>query len=174
MKGILESQEYTDHFIENVWFFYTSERMYLLKSIRYVLENYDTTTNSFGKYVDVLVPDIYNSLLKQLRYLIGEINSSTYRNCISRKEWIDRNNREQLEVVLSLITAMKHFKLDMTQYVQMLNIFVDYNFAKQPSYFDTEYENKYIIQNIRFAEISACLVALLHCWFVFICLQHSF
>lgn len=168
MKSILDNPDYTNSFVESVWYFYTSERMYILKTIRYILENYDKNSNSFniyGKYVDVLVPDIFRSLLKQLSYLITEINSATFTNCLSRKEWIDRNNREQVEIVSCLIVSMKHMKLEMNDYINMINTFKEYNFTKEPAHFEiSEIGDCDIITNIRSAEIGACLVGLLHCW----------
>lgn len=168
IKKVTESPEHTKNFIESLWYFYTSERMYILKTIRYILENYDKNSNSFnvyGKYVDVLVPDIFRSLLKQLSYLIKEINSSTYTHCISKKQWIDRNNREQLEVVASVIVSMKHMNLEMNDYIQMINLFKKYDFTREPTYFEVnEIGDPDVIKNIRNAEIGACLVGLLHCW----------
>lgn len=177
MKRILKSTDYTNSFIENVWFFYTSERMYILKTVHYILENFHKTSsfNLYGKYVDVLIPDIYYSLLKQLSYLINEINFNTYMNCISMKEWIDRNIREQLEVVTLLTIAMKHIKLDMYQYVKMINVFKEYNFTKQPLHFEVvEIGNQNIIAAIKNAEIAACLVGLLHCWLVIFFYYYDF
>lgn len=169
MKKISERSEYVNNLVENIWYFFTSERMYILKSVRYMLENCKNNANHFqtvyGTHVEVLIPDIRESLLKQLDYLTKEITSLNNRNCVSLKEWIDRNHREQLEVILSLIVTLKHSKMDMTQYIYMISIFKQHNFTKQPSFYEIiNIAEEDDLTNIKNAEIGACLVALEHCW----------
>lgn len=173
MKHILKFDQHVNGFIENIWYFYTAERMHILKSVRYILENYDKTSNFFqhvyGKYVDVLVPDIFASSLKQLSCLLKEISPSIASTIIPLKLWIDRNNREQLEIVLSLMIAMKHLKIEMAQYTQMVNVFKEHNFTNQPfDYHVVQESEPNIIMDIKCAELSACVLGLQHCWLVFI------
>lgn len=155
--------------IENIWNFYTTERMFLLKTIRHVLNQYfdekSVYHGVFLKYINKMtMGKIQENLLNQMEYLINEINISHAGNCINMKDWLDRNNREQLEVVLSIILTMQSNNFTMRDYIRMLELFVKHDFASSPSYIQNVCIQSPSFRNVNSAELGAFLVGLEKCW----------
>lgn len=155
--------------IENIWIFYTSERMFLLKTMRFILEHYTDKTNEFyevyAKYVQSkTLTSLRKHLLDELEYLIEEINASHASNCITMKGWVDRNNREQLENVLSLIVILNNEVFPMEDFIRMLKLFIKHDFANSPSYIKNVCISDPGFQHVNSIELGAFLVGLESCW----------
>lgn len=155
--------------IENIWTFYTSERMFLLKTMRFILEHYKDRSNTFfeayAEYVrNITMANLRKGLLDELKYLIEEINANDASNCINMKEWIDRNNREQLETVFSIVICMSCEEFSVEDFVYMLQLFIKHDFANSPSYIKNVCVDDPTFQNVNSAELGAFLVGLENCW----------
>lgn len=169
MEDIIRYTLCTKNFIDDIWHFYTSERMFLLKTLRYVLESsYDKEEDYYDLYAGfvkrVSMSTIRDHLFKQLDYLMHEVNTLHAKNCISMEEWVDRNHREMLEVVLSLTVTSISPDFTMTEYVEMLKLFVKYDFASSPSYVGNVSMGSSAQIKAHFAELGAFIAGLEKCW----------
>lgn len=169
IEDLARYESNTVKLIENMWIFYTSERMFLLKTVRFILEHYTDKNNQFYEaYAEYVQSTTLNTLrkhlLEELEYLIEEINASHASNCIKMKDWVDRNNREQLENVLSLIVCLHSEEFPMEDFVHMLKLFIKHDFANSPSFIKNVCVDDPGFQSVNSVELGAFLVGLESCW----------
>lgn len=78
-------EPFATRLVEAIWHFYTSERMYVLKTLRFVLENYTNPEYApiFANYMKrVTWQFLWGSVIGQIESLISEIGHTTTETTI--------------------------------------------------------------------------------------------
>ncbi|KAK9876456.1 hypothetical protein WA026_012770 [Henosepilachna vigintioctopunctata] len=152
--------------LENVWQFYSSERMYYVKTLRHIFENAVKPESQFRNEYMVFIgkidiPEFRKVLISQLKQLINEITEKSLENSFDKKNYVNRNNREQLEFILLIIMTMEYKEISVDEFLELFENFLIHNFTRQPVYFDTTlYGDFNNFNDVKTAEIG-CFIILL-------------
>nr|XP_023016676.1 uncharacterized protein LOC111505996 [Leptinotarsa decemlineata] len=158
--------------IEYIWYFYTSDRMFLLKTLRHIFENVHGKNEVYFKVFDNFIKSIdinllWKNLVQIFENLLGELDREK-AELVSEDivvEWIHRNNREQVEVLLLLMHTLQHRKVDGSELEDLLIIFIRYGFSQHPLYRKSlNISRKKDLLEIRNAEIALVLVIMKSYW----------
>lgn len=167
IKQLATYEPFATKLIEAIWHFYTSERMYLLKTLRFVLENFNNLT-----YVDVF-PDymkkvtwnfLWGNIIAQLEFLIAEINVSTHENTIDLTVWAERNAQEQLEVALTANACMEFDNFTVDNFIVLMTVFMKNDFGRISPHISGINIDVEVFDKICCVEIGAFLIFLDNCW----------
>ncbi|CAH2003688.1 unnamed protein product [Acanthoscelides obtectus] len=141
LKLIVKFDTNTKHFIDAVWKFYSGERMFLMKTLRYIFENCTNKKHIFykqlSKFVNSLNMDLLtNNLVTVIKNLIVEVDKDRAQLVTETAldRWIHRNHREQIEVLLLLIHTIQHCNIDRKMLENILPVFLKHGFGKYPSH----------------------------------------
>ncbi|KAF7287395.1 hypothetical protein GWI33_001374 [Rhynchophorus ferrugineus] len=172
LKSIIRYEANVKSFIDHVWYFYTSDRMFLLKSIRFIFEILSNKKhiffekfNTFIKKIDVKM--LWNNLIKTFELLITEIDREKSNRVSSDilTKWVQRNNREQCEVLLLMIHLVHRIPLSGDELTNVLKLFMRHGFGRHSLFFgaDAVARPKDII-DIQNAEIGVVLTIVNRYW----------
>lgn len=167
IKQLATYEPFATKLIEAIWHFYTSERMYLLKTLRFILEHFSNPIYAkvFPDYMKrVTWKFLWSNIVAQLDYLVGEIGHSTIENTVDLAAWVERNGQEQLEVVLIAITAMSFNNFTVDDFIPLLTVFMKSDFGRISPHACGIGFNIEVYDKICCAEIGAFLVFLDYCW----------
>lgn len=164
IKQLATYEPFATKLIEAIWHFYTAERMYLLKTLRFILENYNNSyyAEVFSDYMKkVTWKFLWGNVIEQSDCLITEINPSTMNNTIDVKVWLERNGQEQLEVALIAVAGINFSNFTVNDFIPLMMVFMKNDFGRIPSLtaFNTE-----AFDQLCCAEIGAFLAFLDNCW----------
>lgn len=152
--------------LENIWHFYTSERMYYVKTLKHIFESALNQKSPFKKeYVNFIstldIPEFRKTLITQLKSLINEITEDSLENSFDKKIYVNRNNREQLEFILLIIMTMEYKEVSTNEFSDLCNCFFLHNFTRQPVYFDTTlYGDPADFNDVKTAEIGSFIIGI--------------
>lgn len=175
LEDILGSGDYemqNSPLLEQAWLFYSSERMFMIKTVKYILE---TCLDQFHQHHRIFIDcmnslkfaQIRSSLFTQFNGLVDEINANTAEECPSIRDWVTRNTQEQLEILSSIILTVKHEPFTIMEIDQLFYIFGRHNFTNDPPYYETlEYANREDLKRVRKLEVITILLGLSPCWYV--------
>lgn len=164
IKLLATYEPFATKLIEAIWHFYTAERTYLLKTLRFILENYNNSqyTEIFSDYMKkVTWKFLWENVVGQLEYLITEINNSTVNNTIDATAWLERNGQEQLEVALIAIAGIGFSNFTVNDFIPLLMVFMKNDFGRVSSIAPL---NTQVFDILCCAEIGAFLAFLENCW----------
>lgn len=154
--------------LDAMWNFYNSERMFLVKTMRYVLEQKFVANKNSHVYVDYVnrmtIKKCRDSLYDQLEYLICEITVKNSAVCIDTADWIRRNNREHVEIVLAIIVTMKYEDFSIDDFMRVFKLFVFHNFGCTPNYISLLAAGDRSYEVVRDIEVAAFLVGVEKFW----------
>ncbi|XP_044256755.1 nucleoporin Nup188 [Tribolium madens] len=160
----------TIHLKESIWNFYTAERMFLLKTWRHIFECVDKDYEFAEQYKDFLktikIEELQNNLITQFEELLNEVTSNTFdeRNPYN-ENWLCRNIREQIEILLILILTATHKPLDTPKLSHLIKLFTQNNFGTQPAFFDIrKYAKAQDLDQLMYAEIGCYFSILENYW----------
>lgn len=162
IKYLTMYEPFATKLVDSIWHFYASERMFVLKTLRYILENYNDVeyADIFAKYMKrVTWPFLWGSVIGQMETLVAEINVNTSDNTIDRAIWIERNYQEQLEVALIAIAGIgfSNFKVD--DFMPLFRVYMKNDFGRtNPTQPFRDFDP------LCCAQIGAFLVFLDNCW----------
>ncbi|KAK4871745.1 hypothetical protein RN001_015869 [Aquatica leii] len=154
----------------DMWQFYTLERMFLLKILYSIIENCENKNHRFydlyKKFIkEVSLKKIQESLFKQFSLLSKEINLENRDNCLDITNWVERNKREQLQILFIILTTLAHEKCDVDGFIQMLKSFKEPNSVFKVYHWDKPPIGKTsTLQGIRNVEIAIVLSSLEDFW----------
>ncbi|KAJ8926884.1 hypothetical protein NQ314_020735 [Rhamnusium bicolor] len=144
LKSIIRYDTDVKCLVDNIWYFYSGDRMFMLKTLRHIFENVSDKEHIFHEQFDSFMKSIdinflWKNLVKMFDNLINEIDRDKVVAISSETipRWIHRNNREQVEVVMLLIHAIQYCKLDGKELEDMLVLFIRHGFARHPLYHDS-------------------------------------
>ncbi|XP_045465804.1 uncharacterized protein LOC123674773 [Harmonia axyridis] len=150
--------------LENIWHFYTSERMYYVKTLKHIFESALNQRSPFKKeYVNFIstlnIVEFRKTLITQLKSLINEITEESLDNSFDKRIYVNRNNREQLEFILLIIMTMEYKEISADEFSDLCNCFFLHNFTRQPVYFDsTLYGDPSDFNDVKTAEIGSFII----------------
>lgn len=142
LKSIIRYDTNVNYFIENVWYFYSADRMFLLKTLKFILETVSSNnrhlfTAQFKAFINsVDLNLLWKNLFKVFSNLIIEVDKDKTQTLgdANLHRLINRNHREQVEVVHLLMLTAQHCKLHGNELEQILVQFIKHGFAKHPVY----------------------------------------
>ncbi|VEN52986.1 unnamed protein product [Callosobruchus maculatus] len=172
LKLIVKYDTNMKHFIDAVWYFYSGERMFLLKTLRYIFENASNKDHIFYKelsdFINSLNKDLLTkNLLEAMKNLINEIDKDKAQmvSYAALDRWIHRNHREQIEVLLLLIHVIQHCELDKKMLKDVLPLFLKHGFGRYPSHPKAMIIAKpKDLTEIKYAEIGFALAIMNYFW----------
>lgn len=140
VKTLLLDFSSAEAFIKELWDFYVLERIFVIKIMRYILEEHVNTSNKFHKEYQTFIKSIsykelLESFMKQYEELIKDVYEST--NYTQPKDFAKRNLKEQLHVLFSILTGMKFHSLTVTDTLKLMRMFKKNNFERLPTNFQT-------------------------------------
>lgn len=174
LKSIIRYDTNVRCLIDNVWYFYTADRMFLLKSLRHIFENIPNKQYKFYKQFDdflksVDIKVLWKNLMKTLDDLINEIDKDKAQMVSSEvlKNWINRNNREQVEVVTLLIHVIQYFTVDGSELEDILVLFLKHGFTRHLLCQESNILSKpKDLWDVKCAEIGCVLTVMERYWYV--------
>lgn len=154
----------TSNLLLEVWTFYNSERIFMLEQLKLILESKETDhiyTNEFRTlFKNMKLENLKKSLIKQFQHLVNEVPPKKSKNGDNitfdiQKLWMERNLREQVEVLLLILLVIDDCPLYMQEFKELFSIFKSHNFGRQPIYHKYLGDsNKLVIMKIIYAEIA--------------------
>lgn len=177
LKTLIKFDSKIEYLTENIWYFYSADRMFLLKTLRHILESLEnqnqickTKIESFATNINASV--LWKNLVKVFSNLIHEISKEKASNVPAKllAEWIHRNNREQIEVVLLLMHTMNlpNFKLTGSELEEVFVMFIKHGFTGLPFYTESlTVSRKQDLDEIKHTEVALLLSILHKYWLVF-------
>lgn len=167
IKQLATYEPFATKLVEAIWHFYTAERMYLLKTLRFILENYNNPqyTDIFSDYMKrVTWKFLWSNVISQIDTLISEINNSTSNNTIDLTVWFERNYQEQLEVALIAIAGIEFSNFTADDFIALLRVFMKNDFGRAAFQASTITYDREEFDQLCCAEVGAFLVFLDNCW----------
>ncbi|KAG5880725.1 hypothetical protein JTB14_025565 [Gonioctena quinquepunctata] len=141
LKTLIKYDSKVQYLTENIWYFYTADRMFLLKILRHIFECVTDKEHIYSKVFSAFINSIdmrelWNNLRKVFDNLIDELDrekAQSFPEGLVTK-WIHRNNREQIEVVLLLMHTLQYMKVDGSELKDVLYLFIRHGFSRHPLY----------------------------------------
>ncbi|KAH1022918.1 hypothetical protein HUJ04_012231 [Dendroctonus ponderosae] len=172
LKAIVRYESNIKSIIDQLWNFYTSERMFLLKCIRLIFEKindinfiYADQFNEFLEHIDL--KELWSNLLKTLEYLITEISvdKTSQVSEDTLEKWVQRNNREQVEVILLIVLVSDLKLMDGDELTDVMKLFMRHGFGRHPLFFGAGYLSRSKdVDDIKNAEIGVVLSLIHRYW----------
>lgn len=167
MLSLLDSKTHFKSLIHQIWRFYMSERLLLVKILRSILEGHTDATNAFAKsYSDFIsslsLKQVRNCCLAQIELLQSRRREPQHPSVelyVNKHDFVRKSCREQLELLLLIIATMVFEKLSEDEFCTYLQIFYgehDYGKVLYPQY----------VESILDAQLAICLVGFESAWYV--------
>lgn len=174
LKSIIRYDTNVRYFIDSIWYFYSADRMFLLKTVKYIFEKSESTPghifhDQFKSFMKSIDPNLlWKNLLKVFEGLINEVDKekAQFSSDNTLRRWINRNHREQVEVVHLLLYNLQYCKLTGNELEETLNLFMKHGFTRHPLY-PAEARSSDLLQ-IRNAEIGCILFIMCRYWYVYL------
>ncbi|KAM3967819.1 LOW QUALITY PROTEIN: nuclear pore complex protein Nup188 [Aphomia sociella] len=129
--------------LPNIWNFYYSERLFLLKLLQYIIEFKDDVDHSYHKEFMKIFSDIKDSIVESLITQLDKLATSAppprkIQNDFSsetvRQEWAESNLREQLTILQILLLIVNETAIEDTQFNKLMSLFKRHSFGKNQGY----------------------------------------
>lgn len=172
LKSIIRYEANVKSFIDHIWYFYTSDRMFLLKTLRFIFEKLSEREhvffekyNNFISTIDVM--QLWKNLGSTFENLLKEVDREKSNRVSSDilTKWVQRNNREQSEVLILMIHALNVLPLDGEELVYTLTLFMRHGFGRHSLFYGAESlsRSKDLI-DIQNAEIGVIMIIIQRYW----------
>lgn len=167
LKCIINFETGTRCLIDNIYIFYSSERMFLLKILRFILEQgqnpkhkFHAPFNKFLKSIDMR--KLWDNILKMFKNSVFFIDKEKASKCFHIESLVLRNDQEQIELVLLMINILQYLTLTGSELTDLLNLFLTHSFARHSLYDEaSKYSKKETTQHLKYCEIG-CLFVVAH------------
>nr|XP_022915529.1 nucleoporin NUP188 homolog [Onthophagus taurus] len=138
IQKIAEYELYNLNLFKQLWLFYSSERMYMIKTMKHILENSNNQKHGFYKlYANFLnemdIVKIRDSLFDQYQLLTNEIKRDNEQCCLDFKDWVTRNHREQIETLHCIMITMSYKPCNIDEFILLIDVCKKHAFAYMPS-----------------------------------------
>lgn len=175
LKSIIRYDTNVCYFVENIWHFYSADRMFLLKTLKFVLESVlgnikHMFHDQFKTWLNSLDLNLlWKNLLRAFGSLINEVDKNKTQSLSDSalRRLLNRNHREQVEVVLLLLHTAQHCKLQGNELEEILTQFIRHGFARHsicPA--GTSMARPSDLLEIKNAEIACVLSVMSKFWYV--------
>lgn len=132
--------------LPNVWIFYHSERMFLLKLLQYIFQFKDETNHKHHEQFytiinEIGIPEMKTSLLSQFEKLLITAPpprkiQNDFQSDSMLQEWAESNLREQLAILQILLQIAEQTPFKEAEFTQMFSLFKKHGFGKSNGYND--------------------------------------
>lgn len=156
--------------LKNIWRFFSSERMFLLKTLKHIIEHKDDQKHAFAniyrEFVNTSKQSIWKSLMAQFSYLIHEMKAETAKIHENEwmKFWMQRNSQEITEVLHCMIMCTQEEKLEIGQFYDLLVLCKKHGFGTEPLFRGGVCVTDKSIKNITMSEGALLLCVANHLW----------
>ncbi|XP_059613197.1 nucleoporin Nup188 [Phlebotomus argentipes] len=157
------NEENMMQFLQDIWNFYSMERMVVLKILRNILEFHNSHVHPYAETYDKILMEIgvkklRESLLKQLEELIKEtppVVSSNFGEQLFNKvpQWCERKLKEINEVLHLLILIVNLDGIPVDELKQLMDLFKYHSFGRQHQYLEKSAHND-LANKINFSEVA--------------------
>lgn len=158
--------------MNDIWAYYTLERMVMLKVVKNLLEFYNSGSHPYSKEYKIVVDKIgfanlRKSYIKQLEHLINEsmpgklIPGDMLNNHAKMVSWSERKLREMNEVLHIILLIIHYDGISVEEFSQLFKLFKSHSFGRQQQYLDSASESHSdMVKRITFSELSIVYRAL--------------
>ncbi|KRT79930.1 hypothetical protein AMK59_7094, partial [Oryctes borbonicus] len=173
LEDIINSVEIEIHnsrLYERVWLFYSWERMYFIKTCKFILEGCLNENHKFNHlYINFIkqfkFSRIRAALFRQFEYLLKEITADNLTHCHSIRDWVNRNQQEQFEILTCIVLSEELEPLTIAEFKELFEIFKLHNFTNDPlTYEILEHVNPEDLKRIRILEVLTLLIGFSSLW----------
>lgn len=172
LQNFVSNESLMIKLLNDIWFYYSLERMVLLKVVKCVLENHESNNHPYRQAFKVIIENIgmsnirksfidqFETVLKDVhhsKYLTGDIfNSQQKLQC-----WSERKHRELNEILQIIMISTYYEKMQPDEIQKMLDLFKLHSFGKQNQFLSTANSvHMDLIQRINYNEIAVLMIAL--------------
>lgn len=179
LKSIIRYDTNVRYFVDNIWYFYSADRMFLLKTLKFIFESISSMhkhlfQDQFKTFINSLDLNLlWNNLLKVFESLINEVDKDKAQLMADTtlRRWINRNHREQVEIALLILHVAQHRKINGSELEETLTLFIRHGFTRHPIYpAGTLIARSNDLLEIKNAEIACVLSIISKYWYVFTCI----
>lgn len=166
LKNFLKTETNTEKLFDRIWDYHALERMTLLKIVKNLLEQSQSTKHPFAnEYEQILqaigLPQLRKSYIEQLKELINEpapfkSNHAELFNVRNKLvSWTERRLRETNEVLHIVLLIVNRDHILIGELKTLVELFKQHAFGKQQPYLDLIGNNlhKDLVQKITYNEV---------------------
>ncbi|KAL1493269.1 hypothetical protein ABEB36_011353 [Hypothenemus hampei] len=174
LKSIIRYEANIIPILEQLWNFYSCDRMFMLKTLRFIFENYNDKNFIYYEDFQSLVAEInlkqlWDNVLNTFQNILLEINVEKSRKVsdTTLTKWVQRNNREQIELLLFMIQLcdVKELEFKGDELAAVLKLFMQHRFGRHPLFFGAGGRSKLRdIEQIKSAEVGVILSVIRKFW----------
>jgi hypothetical protein len=154
--------------LPNIWKFYYTERLFLLRLLQYIIEYKDDPIhiyhNQFCKIYDATLKGIMPSLIEQFEKLITTAPPprkihSEFGNETIRQEWAEYNLREQLTILQIMFLLVNEQSIKDRNFQTLFKVFRRHDFGKNQGYNELlEERHREFCMRIMYMEVALFMV----------------
>ncbi|XP_058830469.1 nucleoporin Nup188 [Topomyia yanbarensis] len=158
--------------LNDIWAYYTLERIVMLKITKNLLEFYNSGSHPYSKeYKSVIdkigLANLRKSYIKQLVHLINEsmpgklIPGDMLNSQAKMVTWSERKMREINEILHILLLIISYDGISVNEFSQLFKLFKSHSFGRQQQYLDSTNDNHSdMVKRITFSELAIIYRAL--------------
>lgn len=151
--------------LDDIWGYYSLERMIVLKVVKNLLEFYKVTGHPYNAQYKSVVESITlkklrASYIEQLEYLIKEnppnkLAAGEFFNFqLKLMTWAERKARETIEILNILILIVQHGGIEPNEVKKLLECFKMHAFGREQRYFEASNDyHKELVTKITYCEV---------------------
>jgi nuclear pore complex protein Nup188 len=172
LQNFVSNESLMTKLLNDIWFYYTLERMVLLKVVKCMLEYHESPDHPYQQAFKAVIDKIgltnlrksyiaqFELILKDIqhvKFLTGDIFNSPQK----LQSWSERKHRE-LNEILQIILLTSYFDTMQADEIQnLLDLFKTHSFGKQNQFLSASNSaHMDLIQRITYNEIAVLVVAL--------------
>ncbi|XP_055534694.1 nucleoporin Nup188 [Wyeomyia smithii] len=152
--------------LNDIWAYYTLERMIMLKITKNLLEFCNSSNHPYCKeYKHVIdkigLANLRKSYIKQLEYLVNEamphklIPGDMLNSQSKMVSWSERKMREINEILHILLLTINHGGIGVDEFCQLFKLFKHHSFGRQQQYLENANEiHSDMVKRITFSELA--------------------
>uniref|UniRef100_A0A1B0GBY2 Nucleoporin NUP188 n=1 Tax=Glossina morsitans morsitans TaxID=37546 RepID=A0A1B0GBY2_GLOMM len=145
LASLISTENNMTKLLDDIWGYYTLERMIVLKIVKNLLIFYDVQSHPYYKeYKEVVdkigIDALKESYLQQLDYLINEVpphklKAGEFFNYQQKLiNWSERNAREIVEISHILLLISEHMRMNFADIKRLFSCFKQHSFGRQQNY----------------------------------------
>jgi nuclear pore complex protein Nup188 len=172
LQNFVSNESQMIKLLNDIWFYYTLERMVLLKVVKCILEYHQSTDHPYHQAFKAVIDKIglaalrkslieqFEETLKdvqQIKFLPGDIFNSPQK----LQSWSERKHREMNEILQMILLATSFDSIKAEEIQNLLDLFRSHSYGKQNQYLNA-LSNAHIdmIQKVTYSEVAVLMVAL--------------
>lgn len=172
LQNFVSNESLMIKLLNDIWFYYTLERMVLLKVVKCVLEYHESKNHPYRQVFKIVVDKIgiknirksfidqFETILKDVhhsKYLTGDIFNSQQK----LQSWSERKHRELNEILQIVMISTYYEKMQPDEIQRMLDLFKLHSFGKQNQFLSTTNSmHMDLIHRVNYNEIAVLMIAL--------------